>query len=151
MDIVERLRTQGIKHPQQLEHWRDEAADEIERLRAELEAVKKERDELRQYGRVQDPLLEQLTTCQQQRDEFEEHRNAAWAELRKIRVALGANMEESTADEAERIKQQRDELAAAAQMAVEMIETKAHERRHVRWKLKDALAKLGADKTGDVG
>lgn len=30
-------------------------------------------------------------------------------------------------------------LIEAAQMAVEMIETNAHERRHVRWALKDAI------------
>ena len=31
-------------------------------------------------------------------------------------------------------------LREAAQMAVEMIETNAYERRHVRWKLNDAIA-----------
>jgi len=31
-------------------------------------------------------------------------------------------------------------LKEAAQMAVEMIETNAYERRHVRWKLNDAIA-----------
>lgn len=121
MDIVERLRTQGIKHPQQLEHWRDEAADEIESCRTELEAVKKERDE------------------------FEEQRDAAWAELRRIRVAIGANMEESTADEAERIKQQRDELVNHLNAAANYIDTLGG----VSQSYRIALAKVGADKTGE--
>lgn len=37
---------------------------------------------------------------------------------------------------------QRDELLAAAVMAVEMIEYDKHERRHVRWKLNDAIASV---------
>lgn len=31
-EMVEKLRTQGIKHPQQIADWRSEAADMIERL-----------------------------------------------------------------------------------------------------------------------
>lgn len=43
-------------------------------------------------------------------------------------------------------KQQRDELLAAAKMSLEMIESDAHERRHVRWKLKDAIEKVENEK-----
>ena len=67
---------------------------------------------------VTDPVIVRAITAhkkeieklRQQRDEFEEQRDAAWAELRKIRVAIGAKLEESTADEVAHIKQQRDEL-----------------------------------------
>ena len=44
------------------------------------------------------------------------------------------------------LKQQRDELLAAAKMSLELIETNAHERRHVRWKLKDAIEKVESEK-----
>ena len=47
--------------------------------------------------------------------------------------------------EASELGKQRDELLDAAIMAVEMIETNAHERRHVRFKLKDAIAKVGKE------
>ena len=40
-DIVERLRHHGIKHPQQIGYWRDEAADEIERLRKMIDKISK--------------------------------------------------------------------------------------------------------------
>jgi chromosome segregation ATPase len=47
--------------------------------------------------------MDKLAAVTKERDEFEEQRDAAWFELRKIRVAIGASMEESTADEVERI------------------------------------------------
>ena len=40
------------------------------------------------------------------------------------------------------ITKQRDLAVEAMKMAVEMIETNAHERRHVRWKLNDALSAI---------
>lgn len=45
-------------------------------------------------------------------------------------------------EERDALKQQRDELVEAATMAVEMIEYNKHERRHVRWKLLDAIASV---------
>ena len=46
--------------------------------------------------------------------------------------------------EAERdaLKQQRDKLVEAARLAVEMIEYNKHERRHIRWKLLEAIASV---------
>ena len=44
--------------------------------------------------------------------------------------------------ERDALKQQRDELVEAATMAVEMIEYNKHERRHVRWKLNDAISSV---------
>ena len=59
-------------------------------------------------------------------------------------------MKHTIASQEARIEEQRKQIEAltaqvgvlreAAQMAVEMIETESHERRHVRWKLKDAIA-----------
>lgn len=58
-------------------------------------------------------LLEAETTMTQKIDRLKQQRDAAWEELRRIRDAIGARSGESTADEAECIKHQRDELAAA--------------------------------------
>ena len=46
------------------------------------------------------------------------------------------------AEERDALKQQRDNLVEAATMAVEMIEYEKYERRHVRWKLLDAIASV---------
>ena len=40
------------------------------------------------------------------------------------------------------LMKQRDALVEAATMAIEMIEYDKHERRHVRWKLLDAIASV---------
>ena len=111
-------------------HERENQAEEIESLRAELEQCKKDR--LLLHSVVEERVKrtgdcwDQLAACQKDTD--------IWSQ-KAIELGL----------EASELGKQRDELLDAAIMAVEMIETNAHERRHVRFKLKDAIAKVGKE------
>ena len=111
-------------------HERENQAEEIESLRAELEQCKKDR--LLLHSVVEERVKrtgdcwDQLAACQKDPD--------IWSQ-KAIELGL----------EASELGKQRDELLDAAIMAVEMIETNAHERRHVRFKLKDAIAKVGKE------
>ena len=127
MDIVERLRTQGIKHPQQLEHWRDEAADEIERLRAELEAMTKYADK-RNTAALD--LQEQLEAVTKERDEL-----AADAKrYRYIKAEIECSTGWLAVSNWDTVQWENFKAGADLDSAIDA-----------------ALAKLGADKTGEVG
>lgn len=77
------------------------------------------------------------------RYESAEYDKEAAETLEQIRAALRARQPaQAVADDALRA------LIDAAQMAVEMIETNKHERRYVRWALKDAM--LAASKGGST-
>ena len=59
-----------------------------------------------------------------------------------VRVAELETLLSSSTKKQVELTAERDELLAAAVMAVEMIEYNKHERRHVRWKLNDAIASV---------
>ena len=99
-------------------YYQDEVTTEaFELLAAEIDALVAENKRLKSQA-----LLDQLAYSNRvnERDELREDNKRLVAESEKLR------------DAAERYRK-------AAQMAVEMIETAAHERRHVRWALMEAM------------
>ena len=88
-------------------------------------------------------VVKAIDSIKQQRDEFEEQRDAAWAEIRRIRVAIGADMEESTADEAERVKQQSDELLSELKQVEALSEQRLAQRDELLAALEDMMEYAG--------
>lgn len=83
------------------------------------------------------PKLSEIEQLRQRVQELE----FALAETEALEMSHGERIKKLTAERDE-LTQQIDRLVEAATMAVEMIEYNKHERRHVRWKLNDAIASV---------
>lgn len=83
-------------------------------------------------GPLEEKVAEWKSKANESANQLVEFMHGAHSELATERDELRTQLAASQA--------YAEQLREAAKMAVEMIETNAHERRHVRWKLNDALA-----------